>query len=412
MRYCARCVYPANARPAITFDDEGICSGCRTFEAKQRIQGGIDWTARWQAFKALLTEHAVRQRAKGNPYDCIIPVSGGKDSHWQVWQVKHVLGFNPLLVTFNHCMNTPLGIRNLANLLEKSDCHSLRFTMGPQLAVRLAKYMLKRVGDVTWHYHAGIMTLPAQVAVKWDIPLVIWGEEGFSELVGMHNLDDMVEFTRKKRYEHSMRGLEPDDILRETHEFTAAELAPFVYPSDAELERVGVRGIYLANYWPWDAREQAETMIREWGFETAWERERTFNVHAKLECIHADGLHDWLKYLKFGYGRATDDASNEIRHGRMTREEGIEMVMRYDHIRPSDTDVFLRAAGMTTDDLMDCVVPLRDPKAEYGCLPSTNDPGVEAARIRPKDAPPWQPMLRKVSSHASIESPQGDYVTL
>ena len=213
--------------------------------------------------------------------------------------------------------------------------------------------MLKRVGDVTWHYHAGIMTFPIRAAVQYDVPLMVWGEEGFSELVGMYNLDDYVEFTKKKRQEHSMRGFEPEDLLLEPKSgLTRYDLAPFFYPSDEDLERVGVRGIYLSNYLPWDGRAQAEFVIDKLGFETAQERERTFNIYAKNDDIHANGLHDYLKYLKFGYGRATDDASNEIRHGRMSRERAIDMVAKYDHVRPSDMDVFLNSVGMTEAELL------------------------------------------------------------
>ncbi len=145
-----------------------------------------------------------------------------------------------------------------------------------------------------------------------------------------------------------MRGFEPEDLLLEQGSgLTRYDLAPFFYPSDEDLERVGVRGIYLSNYLPWDGRSQAEFVIDKLGFETAQERDRTFNIYAKNDDIHANGLHDYLKYLKFGYGRATDDASNEVRHGRMSRERAIEMVAKYDHVRPSDMDVFLNSVGMT-----------------------------------------------------------------
>lgn len=359
MRYCLRCVYPENAKPAIHIDQDGICSGCRTFEAKTISRGKIDWSARENRLAALLTEYSKSQRAKGNPYDCIIPVSGGKDSHYQTYVIRERYKLNPLLVAYNHAFNTPLGLRNLTNLVEVFDCNLVRFSTAPGAARRLAKYMLERIGDVTWHYHAGIMTFPVQAAVQYDVPLVVWGEEGFSELVGMYNLDDMVEFTKRKRREHSMRGIEPEELLGE---FQRWELAPFFYPSDSDIERVGVRGIYLSNYLQWDGRTQAELMIEQYGFETAQRPERTFNVYAKTDDIHANGLHDYLKYLKFGYGRATDDASNEIRHGRMTREQGIDMVTRYDDVRPSDMDIFLRAVDMTEPELLAAIEPMRDPQ--------------------------------------------------
>src|SRR6266852_5233271 len=294
MEYCKRCVYPANAKPGIVIDEDGVCSGCRSFEAKTVFHNQVDWPGRERKLREMLGEYKDRQRKKGNPFDCIIPVSGGKDSHFQVYTVKEKYGLNPLLVSYNHTFNTPLGIRNLTNLVEKLDCNLVRFTTAPGSAKRIAKYMLEKVGDVTWHYHAGIMTFPIRAAVQYDVPLLVWGEEGFSELVGMYNLDDFVEFTKKKRQEHSMRGFEPEDLLLEPDcGLTRYDLAPFFYPSDEDLERVGVRGIYLSNYIPWDGRSQAELVIEKLGFETAQARDRTFNIYAKNDDIHANGLHDY-----------------------------------------------------------------------------------------------------------------------
>lgn len=362
MEYCKRCVYPANAKPDIIFDEQGVCSGCRLIESRP----AIDWEERERWLKELLKEYKTKMKEAGRLYDCIIPVSGGKDSHYQAYLIKEVYGLNPLLVTYNHIFNTKLGIRNLTNIVKAFECDLLRFTSNPGAVRRISRYALKRMGDVTWHYHAGIMTFPIQVAVKYKIPLIVWGEEGFSELVGMHSQDDMVEFTKKKRQEHSMRGFEPEDILHDElairEGVTAKDLAPFFYPSDEEIEGLGVRGIYLSNYVSWNARKQTELMIEKYGFETAQRRDRTFNLYDKLDDLHANGAHDYLKYLKFGYGRATDDASTEIRHRRITREEGIEMVMKYDHVRPSDLDVYLKFVGMTEEEFLESIDYLRDPQ--------------------------------------------------
>ncbi|MGE0254663.1 MAG: N-acetyl sugar amidotransferase [Alphaproteobacteria bacterium] len=389
MDYCKRCVYPANARPGIVLDDDGVCSGCRLAESRP----SIDWSAREPLLRDLLATYRDRQRAKGNPYDCIIPVSGGKDSTYQVWLLRTRYGMNPLLVSYNHAFNTAIGIRNLTNLVKRMDCNLVRYTTAPGSALRIARYMLGKVGDVTWHYHAGIMTFPIRAAVQYDIPLVVWGEHGFSELVGMHNYDDFVEFTKKKRQEHDMRGFEPEDLLEEPDcPLTRYDLAPFFYPSDEDIERVGVRGIYLSNYMEWDGRKHAEFVIRELGFETAQSRERTFNLYDKLDDIHANGLHDYLKYLKFGYGRCTDEVSFEIRRGRMSREEGIDLVAQYDHVRPTDMDIFLRESGMSDAEFDGMIAHLRDPsiwvrdneggwRTTDSVVNHRDDPGVDAARL-------------------------------
>ncbi len=421
MKYCQRCVYPGNAAPGIIFDDMGVCSGCRLIESRREV----DWEERERMLREILEESRAMQREKGNPFDCIIPVSGGKDSTFQTWLVKEKYGLNPLLVSYNHTFNTPLGIRNLSNLVEKMDCNLVRFTTAPGSAKRIAEYMLKKVGDVTWHYHAGIMTFPIRAAIQYDVPLIIWGEEGFSELVGMHNVDDFVEFTKKKRQEHSMRGFEPEDLLEEADcPLTEYDLAPFFYPSDEALERLDIRGIYLSNFIPWNARKQTEFIIEKLGFETAQFRERTFNIYDKLDDVHANGLHDYLKYLKFGYGRTTDDAATEVRHGRMAREQAIEMVAKYDHVRPSDMDIFLKAVGMIEDEFMKIIEPMRDPaiwaKDENGewyvkdsVVNHLDDTGVDAVRVPLiKDARPFIRTPEKTSAHAQKAGEQNEYVIL
>lgn len=401
MRYCARCLYPENARPTIIFDDHGICSGCRHHEARHRI----DWGGREAKLRDILLRYREQSQAAGNVYDCIVPVSGGKDSHFQVHLVKVVYGLNPLCVTFNHCFNTPLGIRNLNNLVRKFGVDLIRFTANPEAVRKIARYMVKRVGDITWHYHAGIMTVPFQVSVRYNIPLIIWPEH-WGELTGIFTLDDMVEFTKWARQEHDMRGIEPDDIVNDpTSGITRQDLFPYVYPSDDEIERVGVRGIFLTNYIYWDAKAQSELVIEKYGFQPLTERrDRTFALCSKTDD-HANDVHDYMKYLKFGYGRATDDASTEIRYGRMTREEGIEMVRQYDHVRPRSLDAYLEFLEMTEDEFEAAVEPMRDRavwerdgsgkwRAKDSVVSHVSDPWVEAARVPLSDDRTFAPRNR------------------
>ena len=359
MRYCLRCCFPENSKPYIIFDEEGICSGCRTFEQRQKI----NWSEKQKEFKEILDVYKEKAQKSGALFDCIIPVSGGKDSHYQVYMITQVFKMKPLLVAYNHGYNSRLGIRNLNNLTEKFGCDILRYNTNPKTAKKLSLYMLSKVGDITWHHHAGIFTFPIQTAVKYKIPLVVWGEHGEAFLRGMHNLDDKVEFTKKHRQEHSMRGFEPEDILDEPQnkDITKEDLAPFFYPTDEEIESVGVRGVYLGNYDPWNQRENAEMMIKKYGFETFQSREDTFNLHSSIDDFF-EVTHNYLKYLKFGYGRCTDHASLEIRWQGMAREEGIEMIKKYEYQkRPKNLDVFLKFAGISEKEFEDRIDHLRDP---------------------------------------------------
>lgn len=359
MNYCARCLYPENAKPYIIFDDQGVCSGCRVAEAYERV----DWTEREQQLQGILRDYQSRARDAHAHYDCIIPVSGGKDSHYQVHLIKHVYGLNPLLVTYNHLFNAPLGLRNLENLFQRMSCDLVRFSSGPETVRKISKHMLKRVGDPTWHYHAGILTVPIQMAVRFNIPLIIWAENNFSNLVGTFNPQDMVEFSRKHRKDFGLRGVEADELIGEESGLDWSDIGPFLYPDDDDIERVGVRGIYLSNFVRWNEHEQALAMHRTYDFQpSATTRERTFNRYAKLDDLHANGVHDYLKYLKFGYGRATDDASTHIRAGLMTREEGIELVRKHDHARPNDLETWLDFVEMSEDEFFTNIDPLRDPQ--------------------------------------------------
>lgn len=363
MKYCNKCVYPENARPHILLDQEGVCSGCRAVIRRK----DINWENREGKLEEIVKYYKEFAREQGNSYDCVIPVSGGKDSHFQTWLLTERYDMNPLLVSYNHSYNTRIGLRNLRNLIDKSGCNHIRFNTSKSTARKLSKYQLYKTGDVTWHYHAGIMTFPIRVAVMYNIPLIVWGESGYRYKFGMYNAEDMVEFTEKERHEHDMRGLQPEDILSDSMsaEFgiTESDLEPFYYPSNDVIDDLDLRGIYLDNYRKWDHIKQTKKIIDEWDFAThplgTHPSKRQFLCASGIEDA-ATGTHDYLKYLKYGYGRATDHVSREIRHGRMTREEGIYLVGRYDDVRPPDLDWFLEFMDMSEQEFEKAIEPFRD----------------------------------------------------
>jgi len=358
VRYCKNCFYPENAKPTIIFDENGICSGCNYHFSRK--DEDVDWDERKEIFNEIVDEAKELAKERGNSHDCIIPVSGGKDSHFQVWLLKEKYGMNPLLVSFNHGFNSPSGIRNLNNLIEKSGCDTIVYTAGKDSVRKISRYMLETVGDLTWHYHAGIRTLPFKVACEKNIPLIVWGEHGFAELTGIVSLKDFVEFTRWNRKEHDMRGYEAEDLIGKGG-ITRSDIEPYIYPNDDDLERVEVRGIYLSNFFKWNAEQHAKDMQRIWDFAFInYQRDRTFNLYSKIED-HANDVHDYLKYLKFGYGRATDDASMEVRHGRLTRNEGLKLISEYDHKEPATLQFYCDFLGISKQEFYDIIEPMRDP---------------------------------------------------
>ena len=389
MNYCKRCLYPANHPYGIVFDAAGVCSGCRVHEEKD----ALDWDARFAILKRIAKVNS--RRSEGRGFDCIVPVTGGGDSYFIVHTVKNVLGMNPLLVHYNHEYNTDVGIRNLANLATVFDCDVLTSTLSPSLLKHVTRETLRRFGSMYWHVLAGTLTFPVQVAVKFRIPLIIWGVQGWSEQTGMFSHLDEVEMTERCRKEHGLMGIAAEELAGREGGLSRADVQPFVYPYDNELEAVGVRGIYLSNYIRWDAKAQHERMIRLYGYETAIQQ-RTFNTYEDVHCVHSAGLHDYLKYLRLGYGKVTDHASREIRLHRMTREQGIEMVRRYAAVEPLDLARFLDWIGMTREELHACVVDRRDPAAwqrngdgewrlRDSVLEHAIEDGVEQARLAPLD---------------------------
>ena len=353
MKYCRRCLYPENHPLNITFDAEGICSGCRVHEEKF----SLDWDARKAKLVAMLERY--RSKSRGN-YDCIIPVSGARDSYFIVETVRKYM--NPLLVTYNKHYNTRRGTRNFAYLKTIFDCDALTQTCSMDRVKKITRHTLSTMGSMYWHCLAGQTVFPVQVAVRLKIPLIIWGAHQGVDQVGMFSHTDEVEMTRKYRKEHDLMGYEAEDLVGGSSDLTESDVMPYLYPHDKELEKTGVRGIYLGNYFPWDSKAQHERMIERYGYETA-PQQRTFDTYNDVDCIHYSGLHDYIKHVKFGYGKVTDHATREIRWGRLTREEGIQLVRKYSQQLPLDTRAFAAWIQMKGSEVFHEVERFRDATA-------------------------------------------------
>ncbi|WP_291399329.1 N-acetyl sugar amidotransferase [Daejeonella sp.] len=340
MRYCKRCLYNELHPLNLVIDSEGICSGCRIHEEKDKL----DWGKRGQILGDILSNY---RNSTGNNYDCIIPVSGARDSYFIVDTIKNVYGMNPLLVTYNKHYNTDVGIRNLANLRIKFDCDIMTLTVNPETVKKITRSTFRRFGSIYWHCLAGQTVYPVQMAVKLKIPLIIWGVHQGIDQVGMFSHTDEVEMTRKYRKEHDLMGYEAEDLVDLNFDnLTTDDLRPYFYPDDKEIEHVGVRGIYLNNYVRWDSRAQHEDMIKKFQFESL-SQTRTFDSYNDVDCWNYSDIHDYIKLVKWGYGKVLDHSCREIRLRRMTREEGIKQVSKYIFNKPAYLDLFLEWIGIT-----------------------------------------------------------------
>lgn len=375
--FCTRCVYPANHPLRITFDAQGVCSGCRVHEEK----AALDWSERFAKLKAITAGY---RNASGGNYDCVVPVSGGRDSYFIVETVVKKLGLRPLLVTYNKHYNTPRGIRNLAYLRTIFGVDLMTQTISPETVKKITRATLKKNGSMYWHCLAGQTVFPVQVAVRFKIPLIIWGAHQGLDQVGMFSHTDEVEMTRKYRKDHDLMGYEAEDLVDEGG-LTGGDLQAFMYPHDKELEKVGVRGIYLGNYIPWDTKKQHEEMIQKYGYESA-QLSRTFDSYNDVDCFNYSDVHDYIKYIKHGYGKASDHAAREIRWGRLTREEGIALIERYEHVPPKNLPLFLEWLGMGEAEFMKEIGRHKNPKRSDDSVGNhTDDPGVDTVRLPKKE---------------------------
>jgi imidazoleglycerol phosphate synthase cyclase subunit len=344
IRWCTRCVYPSISAAPLEFNSEGVCTGCQMADIKKQIPKS-EWTRR----ESLLKEMLGRYKSKdGDNYDCIIPVSGGKDSYFQTHVIKNVLGMNPLLVTYNGNNYTDAGWRNLHRMKDAFGVDHIILAPGVNTLQKLNRLGFIVMGDMNWHAHVGITSAPINIAAKLRVPLIIWGEHGYMDLAGQFSFDDFPEMSYRDRLEHFARGYEWNYFVG-LEELSKPDMMMWKYPSDQTLFDLDVRGIYLGNYVFWEANEHVDLVVEKYGFESADEPfQRTYRNTSNLDDMHENGVHDYMKFIKFGYGRCTDHVCKDIRAGIMSRDEGIELIKKYDHVKPTkDLYRWLDYAGMS-----------------------------------------------------------------
>ena len=319
MRYCTKCLYP-ETKPDLWFDDHGVCNACSNFAARD----AVDWDKRLEELKTVVGRY---RNANGSNYDCIVPVSGGKDSHYQLIRLLE-LGLNPLCVTATTDDLSPIGRRNIENM-KKLGADFVEVTTNPVVRRKINNLTLTTVGDVSWPEHVTIFTIPVRVAVQFKVPLIVWGENSQHEYGGPASSTTKNFLDRRWLEEFGgLLGLRVSDLIGQSG-IMARDLIQYTYPSDEELAHVGVTGIFLGYYYPWDGYQNA-LISQGYGFETF----PTMVEGALANYENLDnqqmGIHDYFKYLKYGFGRATDIANNHIRRGRMSRADGLNLVRRHD----------------------------------------------------------------------------------
>ncbi|RED44295.1 N-acetyl sugar amidotransferase [Aestuariispira insulae] len=359
MKYCTRCVYPEVA-VNLSLDEEGVCSSCRSFEEFEALTPDF-WAQRRKRFERIVD--MILKNRNGGDFDCLIPVSGGKDSYYQTHIMATEFGLKPLLMTYHGNNYLPVADYNRDRMRHVFDADHIIYGPSVDVIKKLNRICFKKMGDMNWQAHCGIYTTPIQIAVKFNIPLIIWGETAW-DLSGMHGPDDFVEFSARVRHEHSVRGYEWYDMLDDPEDpLTERDMNWAKYPTDEEIINVGVRGLYIGNYFKWDPNAHAKMAHEKYGWKMPSRPfERTYRNISNLDDRYENGIHDLLKFIKFGYGRASDHASKDIRTGYMDRETGVEMVRKYDDVVSDDLYYWLDYVEMREEEFWEIADRFRDPR--------------------------------------------------
>ncbi len=362
LKRCAKCGLPETYE-TIEFDEMGVCNICRSAEHKQ---GRIDWAERKELLGKLIEKH----RGKAD-YDCIIPFSGGKDSTFTLYYLCKEYGIKPLVIRFNHGFMRPVIARNNEKTFKKLGVDVLEFTPNWKIVKRVMIEAFRRKTDFCWHCHTGIYSYPLQVAVKYKVPLLFWGEP-LAEISAYYDyLNDAMEYEDEAKFNKCRNlGISADDmygmINSPENPIDRRDLNPFTYPALKDLKAINYCSICLGSFIPWDYVKQSNIIKQELG----WESDELEGVPTclntsceKIECF-MQGTRDYIKYLKRGYSRVSQISAFHLRNSRMSPEEALEY-RKLEGRKPRSLEVFLEYVGLTEAEFNEIVRHTAIPPYEH-----------------------------------------------
>ncbi len=344
LKRCTRCVIP-ETHETIVFDAEGVCNICRQHEYKQTA---IDWEARKKELDDLISAYRGKYE-----YDCIVPFSGGKDSTWTLYYLVKEYGLKLLVVRFDHGFLRPKVLENTVLTIRKLGVDFHHFTPNWKVVQKLMLQSFLEKGDFCWHCHTGIFAYPMWVAIRYNVPLVFWGEPS-AEYTSYYSYDQPEEVDEKRFNRFVNLGITAQDMyVRLEGKVDERDLKPFTYPPLKELRKIGYRSVCLGSFIPWDVKKQAKIIQKELG----WKGDEVENVppgyeYEKIEC-YLQGVRDYIKYIKRGYTRPSHLCSIDIRNGRMNRAEALRLIREHEGKRPPSLDIFLSYVGLDEKEFID-----------------------------------------------------------
>lgn len=338
LRRCTKCTLP-ETHETIIFDNNGVCNICKSANFKKTK---VNWHERKRQLEKLI------KLSKGkSEYDCIIPFSGGKDSTFTLWYIVAKLKLKPLIVSFDHGFYRPRVLENNEKTLRKLGVDFIKFRSNWKLVRLLMLESLKRKGDFDWHAHVGSFVYPMQVAVKYKIPLIFWGEPS-SEYTAYYSYDSIEEVDERRHHRINDLGIAAEDMVGFLGKgVNIHDMNPYIYPNYSELKAIGVRSVCLGSFIPWDVRNNYKIISRE----LDWKGDQVEGVpniypYEKIE-YQLQGPRDYLKFIKRGYARVTHLTSIDIRNGRLTRKAAARLIEKYEGKRPRSLDFLLKILGIS-----------------------------------------------------------------
>lgn len=347
LKRCSRCVMP-ETQETIIFDKDGVCNVCKQHDYKHEK---IDWGKKEKEFSEIVDKY----RGKSD-YDCIIPISGGKDSTFVLYSMVKVYKVKPLAVSFDHGFYRPHHIKNRDMVLRKLGVDFLTFKPNMQVVKKVMLEALKRKGDFCWHCHTGVFAWPMQIAIQHNIPLLIWGESS-AEYTSYYDFENPDERDEEAFNRFINLGITAEDMVGMLDgTVTLKDLSAFRYPKLKDLARIGYKSICYGGFHEWDVRKQVDLIKKELN----WQVDEVEGVpeqywYTKLECMFS-GIRDYLKFIKRGYGRTHQLTTDDIRAKCMTRDEALKLIKDYDGFKPASLEVFLKFLGITEDEFNEIAV--------------------------------------------------------
>lgn len=351
MRHCNNCLMP-DTKPGLFLDERGFCQACCRAQTKKNI----DYKRRFEQLKQLCEKH----KRKDSYYDCIIAISGGKDSHYQVYLLKEILGMNPLLVSAGDPFTkTKAGLHNIRNICDVFNCDLNVLQVNPNLVRRMVRIAFEEFGSPSWPVDRAIYCYPVRMAINMKIPLVIYGENVSWEYGGVQNKET---YSAKEQINNdAVKKVDWD--LWYKNGITDKELNMLIYPSQEEIDEAQLDPVYLSYFTPWDGCRNY-SLAKKYGFKDLtheWKREGYIEDYDQIDSIgYIFGI--WMKYPKFGFSRATDVVGYWIRSGKITKEEGIKLIRENDHkLDPIILEDFLNFTGYTHKEFWNIVEKFWNP---------------------------------------------------